>query len=297
MRVELRRCAATGRPLRLTRIEEDDGALTMVSADPPASLADVIESYTGYSERSAAPLRRLELPSVGIVLIFDFGPTLRFLDAKSGTLTGRHHGGFVAGLSERPVLTETTGVQSGLHVSLTPLGARRLLGLPMGELANTVLGIDDAFGTRGRELTDALRDTEDWPRRFALVDAAVARRLADTDPCSPLAYSAWRRLMACDGQIPVAALAAELDCSRKHLSAVFRDQIGLTPKRLSRMMRFRTAIDHFDRGLCDGWADIAHACGYTDQAHFIHDFRDFSGATPTEFLQRRRPHEDATLAG
>ena len=297
MRVEVRQCAETGRPLRVTRIEENDSALTMVSADPPAHLAGVIESYTGYRERSAAPVRRLELPAMGIVLIFDFGPTLQFLDAESGTLAGRYRDGFLAGLSERPVLTETSGAQSGLHVNLTPLGARRLLGLPMEELANTVVGIDDVLGAHGRDLAESLRDTEDWPRRFALIDAAVERRLTDTAPCSPLAYAAWRRLEALGGQIPVAALATELDCSRKHLSTVFRDQIGLTPKRLSRVMRFRDAIDLYDRGLCAGWADIAYACGYTDQAHFIHDFRNFSGATPTDFLQRRRPHEDATLAG
>lgn len=297
MRVELHRCPDTGRPFRVTRIDDADGALEMVAATPAPRLQDVILSYTGYSERSAGPIRRQELPSMGIVLIFDFGPTLHFLGSTSDAVVGRHPGGFVAGLSEQPVLTETTGAQSGLHVNLTPLGARRLLGMPMDAVANQVVGVGDAFGRRGARLAAALRDAGSWPRRFALIDRAVERRLAETNPAPGLASAAWRRLHQTAGQVVIGTLAAELGCSRKHLSAVFRDQIGLTPKRVSRILRFRHAINLYDRGLCAGWADIAYASGYADQAHFVHDFHHFSGATPTEFLQRRRPHEEATLAG
>lgn len=297
MRVELQHCPDTGRSFRVTRIEDADGALEMVAAAPPARLRDVILSYTGYRERSLGPVRRQELPATGIVLIFDFGPTLHFLDGATDAVVGRHPGGFLAGLSEQPVLTETTGAQSGLHVNLTPLGARRLLGMPMSEVANRVIGVADAFGREGTGLATALREANSWPARFALIDRAAARRLAATEPVLGLASAAWHRLEQTAGQISVGTLATELDCSRKHLSAVFRDQIGLTPKRLSRILRFRHAIHLYDRGVCAGWADIAYASGYADQAHFAHDFRHFSGATPTEFLLRRRPHEEATLAG
>lgn len=297
MRVELQRCTRTGRPFHITRIEECDNRLEMISADPDPRLQDVVLSYTGYRECNPGPTRRQELPTTGIVLIFDFGPTLRFLDREGERVVGRHAGGFLAGLSEWPVLTETAGAQSGLHVNLTPLGARRLLGLPMSELANRVVGLEEVFGPRGAALAAALRDMDDWPRRFALIDETVARRLMETEHVHGLAATAWHRLQQTAGRITVAQLASELDCSRKHLSAVFRDQLGLTPKRLSRVLRFRHAIDLYDRGICTGWADIAYASGYTDQAHFVREFQHFSGATPTEFLRRRRPHEDATLAG
>src|SRR5690606_8520409 len=100
-------------------------------------------------------------PWPGVVLIFDFGPTLRFLDG-AGALAARHAGGFLAGLHDVTVLTETAGAQSGLHVNLTPLGARRLLGLPMAELANRVVGVDDAFGPAGRRLSERLAETPGW---------------------------------------------------------------------------------------------------------------------------------------
>ena len=86
--------------------------------------------------------------------------------------------------------------------------------------------------------------------------------------------------------------AAELECSRKHLIAVFRDQIGLPPKTVARVLRFQRAIRLYDGGGAS-WVDVAYACGYADEAHFIKDFRRFAGATPQAFLATRHPGEGA----
>lgn len=292
-----RRPAGTGRPVRLVRHADAETELEMAVGEPDPRLRGAVLDYTGYRERSAGPMRRRELPWPGIVLIFDFGPTLRFLDPSGAAVTARHAGGFLAGVHDTTVLTETVGAQSGLHVNLTPLGARRLLGLPMAEVANRVVGVDDAFGAAGSRLVEALLNAPDWPTRFDILDAAVLRRLAETDPASRLAVVGWRRLQATGGRIAIGDLAAELDCSRRHLIAVFRDQIGLPPKTVARVLRFHRAIELYDRGLCAGWADVAHECGYTDQAHFINDFRHFAGVSPTVFLASRRPLERATLPG
>lgn len=268
----------------------------MVAADPDPRLRGVVLDYTGYRECSALPLRRRELPWPGIVLIFDFGPTLRFLD-EAGGVAARHPGGFLAGMHDLTVLTETAGGQSGLHVNLTPLGARRLLGLPMAELANRVVGVDDAFGAAGRRLSDRLANAAGWAERFDLLDGALLRRLAETEAPPGIALEGWRLMQASRGRLPIGALVDALDCSRRHLIAVFRDQVGLPPKTVARILRFHRAIELYDQGVCSGWADVALECGYSDQAHFVNDFRRFAGVSPTVFLARRRPLERATLPG
>lgn len=288
--------APPSRAVRVVRHADDQTALEMVSGDPDPRLRGVVLDYTGYRERSAGPMRRRELPWPGVVLIFDFGPTLRFLD-DAGGLVGRHPDGFLAGLHDRSVLTETVGSQSGLHVNLTLLGARRLLGLPMAELANRVVGVDDVFGRDGRALVEALRNAAGWPERFDLLDAAIARRLAEVPPPSGLAVAGWRRLQTSGGRVAIGTLAAELDCSRRQLIAVFRDQVGLPPKTVARILRFHRAIELYDRGECAGWADVAYECAYSDQAHFVNDFRHFAGVSPGVFLAMRRPLERATLPG
>jgi AraC-like DNA-binding protein len=291
------RPAATHRPVRVVRHADAETELEMVSGDPDPRLRGTVLDYTGYRERSLGPMRRRELPWPGIVLIFDFGPTLRFLDADGTAVVARHPGGFLAGVHDVTVLTETVGEQSGLHVNLTPLGARRLLGLPMGEVANRVVWVDDAFGRAGPRLVEALLNAPDWSARFDLLDSVITRRLSETARPSRLAVAGWQRLQDSGGRIAIGDLAAELDCSRKHLIAVFRDQIGLPPKTIARILRFHRAIGLYDRGLCAGWADVAYECGYTDQAHFVNDFRHFAGVSPTVFLAQRRPLERATLPG
>lgn len=294
--------APAARALRVVRHSGPDGELEMVSGDPDPRLRDTVLDYTGYRERSAGPVRRRELPWPGVVLIFDFGPTLRFLDADGTVETGRHRGGFLAGMHDTSVLTETTGAQGGLHVNLTPLGARRLLGLPMHELANRVVGVDQVFGAGGRRLVERLRNAPGrgggrWAARFDLLDAAIARRLAETGPLPGIAVAGWRRLEASGGRLAIGELAAGLDCSRKHLRSVFLEHLGLSPKTVARVLRFQRAIGLYDQGLCRGWADVAYACGYADQAHFVNDFRHFAGVSPTVFLASRRPMERATLPG
>jgi AraC-like DNA-binding protein len=283
---------ARERRIRSVREEYASGALEMVYGGPHPHLRAQVLTYCGYAERTGRPARRRELPWPGVVLIFDFGPTLRILDPFDETVAGTHAAGFVAGLHDVCALTETSGAQSGVQVNLTPLGARQLFGVPMAELAHRVVGIEDVLGAAGRRLTAAPHDAPGWAARFDLLDAIIGRRVATAAALSPLAAAGWRRLKETGGELGIGALAAELECSRKHLITIFRDQIGLAPKTVARVLRFQRAIRLHDGGRAN-WTDVAYACGYADQAHFIKDFRRFAGVTPSAFRAARQPGEGA----
>ncbi len=140
-----------------------------VSGSPDPRLRGSVLSYTGYVERAAAPMRRLEVPFAGIPMIVSFGPSI--------LVDGVRHRSFVAGLDDRATVTEYVGEQRGIEVSFTPLGARRLFGLPMDELARRVVALEDLPGGDG--LAERLHDAPDWPARVALLDRVLLRRLAD----------------------------------------------------------------------------------------------------------------------
>lgn len=80
----------------------------------------------------------------------------------------------------------------------------------------------------------------------------------------------------------VAGIAADVGWSRKHLTNRFREQAGLPPKVMARVLRFRRAVDLLGRGT--GLAEAAFASGYYDQAHLNREFRALSGWTPTELI-------------
>ncbi len=159
----------------------------------------------------------------------------------------------------------------------------------MHELTNRVVELEDLLGPRTALLVERLYDAPGWAERFDVLDAALARRLADTPPPAPEVAWAWDRLHATDGAFPVTALASELGWSRRRLGAAFRDQVGLPPKLLARILRFDRVVARLRTQDPERWADVAYDAGYYDQAHFNRDFRELAGITPSAFLASRLP--------
>jgi AraC-like DNA-binding protein len=214
----------------------------------------------------------VELPFAGAVAIVCFGVPYR--------VDGAAFEAFVGGLSDRPTDTEFVGAAGGVQVDLTPLGARRILGLPMEELTNRVVPIEDVLGRRAGELAERLREAPGWPERFALLDAALLRRVeAGPAPAPEVAWS-YARMAAAGGRLAVGALAAEVGWSRRHFTARWQRDVGMGPKAVARVLRFQRALRllHEGRAL----ADVAYDCGYADQPHLNREFRALGGSTPGE---------------
>jgi AraC-like DNA-binding protein len=273
----------------IARHDSTLGRWEMASRHAHPSLRGYVSSYIGYVEATSRPLRRREPATADVTLIISFGPTIDVLDPGEPERTAQRAASFVAGLSDVPVLIEHAGVQHGVEVNLTPLGARRLLGVPMHTLTNRVVDLEDLLGPDAALLVERLYEAPGWADRFDLLDAAIARSLADAAGASPEIAWAWGRLRGTHGAVPVTELARELGWSRRHLGVRFRDEIGLPPKLLARILRFDRVVALLRREDPDRWAEVAHGCGYYDQAHFNRDFREFAGTTPSAFLASRLP--------
>jgi AraC-like DNA-binding protein len=247
----------------------------MVTRAAPPALRGYVRSYTGYEEWSAEPLCRREVPSADVTLI---------LSPDSVLSLPERHVSFVAGLYDREAHVEHAGSQRGVEVRLTPLGAHAVFGVPMHELANRAIELDDLLGPGN--LVERMWDAGGWAARFAVLDAALAR--ARRDPSREVAW-AWDRLRGSDGRVAIGALAAELGWSHRRLISTFREQIGLPPKTIGRVLRFERVSRLLREAPAPRLAEIAYDCGYYDQAHLNRDFREFAGTTPTDYLASRLP--------
>jgi AraC-like DNA-binding protein len=242
---------------------------------PHPALRRHIRTLTGWYERTDGPLRRRELPGGRVVLVVSFGPRM--------DVDGRTYTSFAAGLHDAPAITEHDGHGYGIQSYMTPLGARRFFGMPMGEIAGHVVELEDLIGgPAARELAERLAAAPGWPARLDLFERAIARRVLAAPPVPTELEWAWQRLLETDGAVPVTDLAAELGRSRRHLAVRFREEIGMTPKALARLLRFERAVQRLRAG--DELGDLALDAGYYDQAHFNRDFRAFAGTTPTDYL-------------
>jgi transcriptional regulator GlxA family with amidase domain len=92
---------------------------------------------------------------------------------------------------------------------------------------------------------------------------------------------AWRRLVSTHGRVPIGELTGELGWSRKRIVAAFREQVGLPPKTVARLLRFDHARALAEAGSVRGLADLAIEAGYYDQSHLSHEARRITGMTPT----------------
>ncbi|WP_433282194.1 helix-turn-helix domain-containing protein [Micromonospora sp. CA-244673] len=276
---------------------------------PDPRLRPYVDRYLGYREHAVGPLVRREAAGAFVVLILGWGAPLDVTDPRAADRGAHGTSAFLAGPFDGWCATRTAGEGVGVQVLLTAPAARRLLGLPLGELANRAVPVDRLDGWLVR-LRDELADLPDWAGRFARLDAALAARLALTGPIDARLVRAWRLLDRSGGGLGVGALAGEVGWSRRHLAVRFRREFGLPPKTVARLLRFQRAYAMVGRTLVPaptggadapagtslapppsgrradggrgevGWADLAVRFGYYDQSHLIREFREFSGATP-----------------
>jgi AraC-like DNA-binding protein len=261
---------------------DPDGDFFFAVGAPDPRLRGLVARYGDYHERTDAPLRRLEVPRGEIPVIVDFGDG--WLVGQGETALTRL-GSFAGGLHDGPAVAEHGGRARCMQIDLHPLGARMLLGVPPGALAHQVIALEDLLGGDAQRLEDALDAAGRWPARFDLLDRILLRRLAGATALRPDVAYAHRRLTETAGAMPIERLRRELGCSRRHLSARFREEIGLTPKAFARILRFQRTVGLIDEG--GDLADVALTCGYADQPHFTREFRALAGTTPTEFLAAR----------
>jgi AraC-like DNA-binding protein len=272
--------------LMTARGSEDGLALVRHAASP--RLRGVARDYWGYAEQTAGPLRRRELPSADIIFIVNLGAPLLVAQPQSAPQVILTGGGFVAGLHETYALTETAGSQAGIELRLSPLAAYQLLGQSMDALVNRSVPLDQICGSWAVELADRLQAALTWDERFAVLDAALAARLANAYDPSPEVAWAWRQLTISGGRVPITTLAEELGWSPKRLIARFREQVGPPPKQVARLLRFQRVINPFLATTeTPDWGALARLCGYYDQSHLIHEFRRFAGDTPHGLVRRR----------
>jgi AraC-like DNA-binding protein len=254
---------------------------------------ELVARCVGFSKTAAVPMQRRELPSRNITLIINFGDALVVVDNDQRR---RSLGSFVSGIQSESALTERVGHQHGMHVELNPLAAYSVFGLPMHSLADTVVDLASVLGPAGEELVEHLAGAGGWSERFAVLrKTLVARMTSGPQPTAVVGW-AWDRLVATNGSLRIGDLVRQTGVSHRHLATRFREEIGVTPKGLARVLRFEHSLRML-QATETPLAQVAAAAGYYDQAHFNRDFREMAGCTPGAMSHARSALIAPTASG
>jgi len=261
----------------------------LVRAGPRPDLAGAVIGYTGYREHRASPLVRREVPVLVVPLIVNFAAPFALSVAGGETAAPQ---GFTAGIIDRPVLVSSTGAAACVQVDFTLAGAYRFFQLDQREMAGRIVDLDDIAGLGA--LAARLRDCRCWAECFRLLDVVIGERLASGRALSPEVAGGLSWLTARRGRGQMRELAATLGWSERHLTRRFSSETGVAPKTVARILRFEHARSLAAAGRDGGWAEIAQAAGYADQAHLTREFTALSGLPPAA-LTRRGGEGDSVL--
>lgn len=182
-------------------------------------------------------------------------------------------------------LNRYEGAMHGFLMRFTPWGMRALLGVWGAGLASEMSEAEDAVAPHLRPLVNAwidrLAGAPDFASRVALADAFLLDRLRDIHRLPRTVLAALRTIERTSGALPVARLARSLETPESTLRRQIVETTGASPKLHAQIIRFRHTWHYLRTAPGATWADAVTRFGYTDQAHFIHEHRRFSGETPT----------------
>lgn len=258
---------------------------------PRPPLSDFVELFWLYEGYDAPHAKERVLPDGSMELVINLrDDELRVYDRRDTDLFRSFRGYLVSGAHSEYVVIDTDSQDSLVGVHFKPGGAFPFLGLPAGELRDAHASLDELWGARAIELRDRLLEAETPEAKFNILEHALLTQAARLPRRHPAVTFALKEFQDVSRSRTISEVTGQVGLSPRRFIQVFREEVGLTPKLFCRVRRFQEVVRLTQRGQHVEWGDVALACGYFDQAHFIHDFRAFSGLSPTTYLADRGEH-------
>ncbi len=257
-----------------------------VSRVPRPPLDGLIDDL--YYLEGTPPYPRLTLPpSPAAWLIVNLGAPFR-IRAGTDIEAAEYADGVV-------VTTPTRALEFGyppgtrsVGVHFKPWGLAPFLPMPAAELCDRPVTVEQVWGRPTiAELRDRLATAAGPHEMLTLLEDQLMRLVCETAGLGLVRHTS-SVIAAATGAVAIGELSVAAGVSSTHLAQRFKELIGVTPKRLARTYRFAATVLAIDPAGPVDWVELAGRAGYYDQAHFGHEFRTFTGLTPTRYLGVRR---------
>ena len=245
--------------------------LHRITRPPLSNYVDYLWESAGYVQPHA---RERILPMGTMELVID-------LDARGRASCS------LSGAGSRFFVLDTSRPRTLIAAHFKPGGGFPFFGRVTRELRDLSVPLDELWGHDAEELRDRLSDTPQRDARFRVFERFLAGRLDASRAGHPAVRYARAEFQKASGRLSVAEVTDRVGLSSRRFIELFRNEVGLTPKVFARVARFRRALRAIESSTEVDWAALAASCEYFDQAHFIHDFRAFSGTSPSAYLRDR----------
>lgn len=233
--------------------------------------------------------RNMILPDGAVELIFNLGDPQDLCAREDYSKRTTFRESWISGERTSPIVIDEAGYVDLVGVRLRPGGAWPFLGIPISEFTDQVVQLRSCLGREVSELRESLGEAVGDDARFDLLENWLLLRARDRTAPTPSVRYALGAIRTAPDKLRVSRIAQEIGISHKHLLREFDRCVGLRPKLFARLCAFQRTIRFVGHKPKVDWTETAASCGYYDSAHLIHEFRAFSGLTPTDYLNKRGP--------
>jgi hypothetical protein len=184
-----------------------------------------------------------------------------------------------------PFYIQPTGEVKTFAVRFYPFGFANFVD-DLNKLANKETPLTEVFGkSLATDLEEKIISASSTQQRIEVVETFLLSKLSDESTIDNLVRTTVDVLLASKGTSPIYAVVDGDHSKRRQIERKFRKQIGISPKQFCRVIRLQTALKMLLHQTTDTLTHIAYESEYYDQAHFIKDFKEFTGTNPKDFLQ------------
>jgi AraC-like DNA-binding protein len=249
---------------------------------PHPHLSAFVKCYwTLAGPKTAEPEKQRIVPDGCMEMIFHLGDLYKqYIDNGSTMLQPKS---FVFGQITQALDIEPTGETEILAIRFHPEGFTPFASLPVKVMENRAVPLHELFGENGLELEKEVLLAPTHAQRVKIIESFLLNRMMRAESIDRIAKASVEMMMQLNGQLSVNELAEDLNIQRRQLERKFSSVIGLSPKQLAKMIRIQATLKMLAHKKLTSLTDIAYEGHYYDQAHFIKDFKEFTGLSPKEF--------------
>ncbi|WP_394824533.1 DUF6597 domain-containing transcriptional factor [Pendulispora albinea] len=263
--------------------------MQIIARPPSPALAPFVESVWRFRGRFAHAYERV-LPKGTMQLLVNLHEDqLRAYRGEGYATVCRTRGAILCGVHAKHVAIDTEQQRDIVGINFRPGGAFPFFPATAATMREMFVELDALWGRDGALLRERLLEAGDTGAILRTLESALLERASaplKLDPAVAFAVASF------DRGVGVSQVTEQLAMTPTRFIRRFSTIVGLTPKRFARVLRFQRVLDAASRKQRIDWVRVAVDCGYFDQAHLIHEFREFSGMKPTAY--RPRSHTDPT---
>ena len=258
---------------------------------PRAPLSAFVHCFW-YAEGTQQPHSKEKLlPNGEPSLVFNLrDDAIRLYDPHDLNRRTTYNGAILSGARSDCFVIDTDQQERVAGIQFRPGGAFPFFRVPASETEGLTVNLGDLWLGRAAELRERLLAAVTVESMFATLERFLMEQLVRPPELRPAVHYALERFQQPGYAGRVDTVIGKTGLSSRRFVELFHREVGLTPKVFCRVRRFQHVLQTVHLRSDIDWARVAVECGYYDQAHFIHDFRSFSGLTPRAYLAAATPH-------